>query len=96
MSAAKPLGVPELRALIDVARAYVAGEVHFSYVCIAVVRLEEAMRYMPVSGRIREMADEWGIMAVRVWPEWARIDNPISEAEFRAWVQAQLAVFESE
>jgi len=33
-------------------------------------------------------------MALRVWPEMSRIDDPITEPEFRAWVREQLAVFE--
>jgi hypothetical protein len=84
----------ELRNLITVARSYIAGEIHFSYVCTATVALCDAVRYVPVGTRVKAMAAEWEEMATRVWPEMARINNRISEEEFRAWVSEQLAVFE--
>lgn len=85
---------PEIRELIRLARAYVAEEVHFSYVCCAVGPFRDAARIFSAEPAIQKMAEEWEKMAIRVWLEFARIDNPISEEEFRVWVGEQLRVFE--
>lgn len=88
--------LPELRALIEIARRYSAGDVHYSYVCNAVDALREALRYSPCDPRIKSLAQEWESMAIRLWPEMLQISNPVSEPEFMTWVQTQLVVFESE
>jgi hypothetical protein len=80
----------ELRELIKTARAFLGGEVHFSYVCCAVRPFCDAAHLFSAGTRIREMADEWEEMATRVWPEMMQIDNQITEEEFRRWVQLQL------
>lgn len=85
--------LPELKTLIEVARSYAAGEVHFSYVCNAVSCLVDATKYVPVEPKIKAMVKEWEFMSIRVWPELLRIPDPISEQEFLTWVQAQLVVF---
>jgi len=90
-----PAGMPELRELIRRARAYIANEIHFSDVCTAAASFRDAATLYNGNPMIREMATEWSSMATRVWPEFAEIANPVTEAEFRAWVQKQLAVFES-
>ena len=86
--------LPEVRTLIQVARSYVAGEIHFSYVCNAVSDLQEALKFVRAEPAIVTMAKEWGAMALRVWPEMAQIPNPISESEFLEWIRTQLVVFE--
>lgn len=86
--------LPEFRELIRCARAYVAGELHFSYVCSAVGNFRDATRFLPVGRDIKQMAEEWGTIVTRAWPEMSQISNPISEDEFRQWVAAQISVFE--
>lgn len=86
--------LPEMRELIHCARGFVAGDVHFSYVCSAAGTFRDVTRFLPVSREIKQMADEWAEMATRAWPEMARITNPISEEEFREWVRDQIRVFE--
>ena len=87
--------LPELKILIEVARSYVAGEVHFSYVCNAVSALVDAIKYVPTETSIKAIAKEWESMSIRVWPEMLQIPDPISEQEFLKWVQAQLVVFQA-
>lgn len=86
--------LPELRELIRRARSYVAGEIHFSYVCCAASDFREAAKFYTANSVIQRMAEEWATMATRVWPEWAQIDDPISEAQFKSWIEEQLSVFE--
>ena len=84
---------PEIRELIRTARSYLAGEVHFSYVCSAAWTLAEATRFYAGDPTLKKYADEWATMATRAWPEMAPVEK-ITEDEFRRWVQAQLTVFE--
>jgi hypothetical protein len=84
---------PEIQELVRTARAYVAGEVHFSYVCGAAWALADAARIYSADPKIRKLAEEWSTMATRAWPEMAQVEK-VTEDEFRHWVQAQLTVFE--
>ncbi len=52
-------------------------------------------RYFFTVLRARPVRLEISRMATRVWPETARIEDPITEAEFKSWVLDQLTVFES-
>lgn len=88
--------LPELKTLIDLARSYLADEVHFSHVCGASIRLSEAVKIHIVDARILKIAQEWEIMSLRVWPEMAQVENPISLSEFRKWVSLQLQVSDVE
>ena len=90
------VSIPEVRELIRMARSYVAGETHFSYLCNAIGTFREAARLLPPGNAIRKMSEDWATMAIRVWPEMAGIENPISDDEFREWVRVQLVVFEPE
>ncbi|MFZ6708868.1 hypothetical protein [Undibacterium sp. TC9W] len=85
---------PEARKLIKLARSYTAGEIHFSFVCSAAGEFRDAAKLYSAPPAIKKMADEWAMMAVRLWPGMLPIDNPISEDEFKRWVILQLQVFE--
>ena len=86
--------IPEIREMIRLARLFVAKEVHFSQVCSAASTVWRAAKLYSADPAIVALAEEWSGMALRVWPEMARIDNRITEDEFRNWVKAQLEVFE--
>ena len=85
---------PEVRDLISMARAYLLGHVHFSDVCGAATALHDAAHYFAAEPAIQQMAAEWYDAALRVWPEWSPVEHPLTEAQFRSWIQAQLAIFE--
>lgn len=87
--------LPEFRALVEIARAYVAGEVHFSYVCSAAAEFNEAAKVYDVDRRVRQTATEWVEMARRVWPEWGKVENPITPEEFKVWTHRQLSIFDA-
>jgi hypothetical protein len=86
--------LPEFRELIRCARAFIAGQLHFSYVCSAAAAFRGTAKLLPVSREVKQMAEEWAAMATRAWPEMSRISNPISEDEFRQWVSSQISVFQ--
>lgn len=86
--------LPELRNLIEAARAYIDDQTDYSRVCVAAAALRDTLKRLPTNPAIKALSAEWVEMASRVWPEFGRISNPVSEPEFRAWVAAQLTVFE--
>lgn len=85
---------PEVRELIRLARAYLTDGVHYSQVCCAIGPFRDAAHLFSADPAIRAMADEWFAMAIRVWPEFAQDIEPITEVEFKRWIQSQLTVFE--
>jgi len=85
----------EFKELIDAARACVAGDRHWSHVSAAAVALQEAVKMYPVDPRVRSLAEDWARMSVRVWPEWANIEDPISPEEYVDWMREQLRVFDA-
>jgi len=87
--------LPEFKALVEIARSYVAGEVHFSHVCAAAAALNEAVNVYAVDPRVKQVTAEWAEMTRRAWPEWGRVKDPVTPEEFKAWVQLQLCVFDA-
>ena len=86
--------LPEIRELIQVARAYVNGQAHYSEICSVLDALNGALKYVTVNDVIIKMAREWTEMAIRFWPEMLPVSDPITEEEFKEWVRIQLVVFE--
>lgn len=87
--------LPEFKALVEAARAHVAGSLHFSHVCSAAAAFNEAVKVYVVDPRVRQIAAEWSEMGSRVWPEWGKVENPVSPEEFTEWVKSQLSVFDA-
>ncbi|WP_338846282.1 hypothetical protein V8J88_21290 [Massilia sp. W12] len=94
MSSEPSIPLPEFRELIRCARAYVAGDLHFSYVCSAAGAFRDVTKVLPVNREIKQIAEEWAEMATRAWPEMAQIANPISEDDFLKWVSEKMNVFQ--
>jgi len=90
-----PRRLQEFRDLVEIARAYLVGDIHFSKVCSAAVAFQQAANIYAVDSRIRQLAMEWVNMSARVWPEWGKVENPVTPEEFREWVQCQLRVFDA-
>ena len=58
--------------MVDIARRFVAGEVHFSQV---IGPAESCLLWAKVHGThpaIRALSAEWGLLADRVWNEWGQ------------------------
>jgi hypothetical protein len=87
--------LPEFKELVDVARSYLEGEVHFSHVCAAAAALNEAVKVYACDPRVKQAASQWAEMSRRVWPEWGKVRDPVTPEEFKAWVQRELSVFDA-
>jgi hypothetical protein len=87
--------LPEFRALVEAARSFVAGDLHFSHVCAAAAAFDEAVKIYIVDPRVKQIASEWVGMASRAWPEWGQVPDPVTPEEFKEWVQRELSVFEA-
>lgn len=64
--------VPEVRAMVGVARRFIAGEVHFAHL---LGPAETCAFWAKVHGShpaIRELAAEWSLLVDRVWNEWGQ------------------------
>ena len=85
---------PEIAELIEVAKRFVAGEVHFSKLASLAGDLEFKTRAYSAHPSINKWAKEWALMADRCWNEYGQHDDPITETELRDWVREQLAVLE--
>jgi hypothetical protein len=87
--------LPEFNALVEIARSYIAGNVHFSHVCSAAEAFNEAAKIHMVDPRVRHIALEWFKVSSRVWPEWGKAENQLTPEEFKEWVRHQLSVFDA-
>lgn len=84
--------VPEVRAMVEVANRFVAGEVHFSYM---VGPTEQCLWWAKVHGShpaILALAAEWQLLADRVWNEYGQHGRALPVEEFRRRVAADLGV----
>jgi hypothetical protein len=86
--------VPEVREMVEVARRFVAGEVHFSFL---VGPTEACLLWATIHGAhpaIDALAAEWQSRADRVWNEWRQhgpgVHPPVEE--FRRRVAADLGL----
>lgn len=64
--------VPEMRRLVEVARAVVAGELHFSHL---VGPTAECMLWTKIHGShpaIRKLVAEWELLADQVWNDYGQ------------------------
>lgn len=86
---------PELRELVRVARAYLAGQAHVSHLCATAGYFNEAARFLPMGPDLKQMAKEWSEQADRVWPASALLAGAVAEDVFRHWVAEQLSPFAS-
>jgi len=80
--------------MIAVAGRFVRGEAHFSELAGAAMRLEHAAKAFAAPPIILQMAREWVLMTDRCWNEYNQHANPITVAELREWVKAQLTLSE--
>lgn len=84
--------VPEVRDMVEVAKRFVAGEVHFSHM---VAPTEACLLWAKVHGAdpaIRALAAKWQLLADRVWNEYGQHGEALPVEEFRRVVAADLGI----
>jgi hypothetical protein len=84
---------PQLRELVRVARAYLAGQVHVSHLGAVAGYFHEAARFLPMPPELKQRAEEWVAMTAPVLQE--QNPGPNREAQLRSWIAAQLHPFEA-
>jgi hypothetical protein len=84
--------VAEVRHMVDVARRFVAGEIHFSYM---VGPTEQCLWWAKVHDAhpaIIALATEWQLLADRVWNEYGQHGQALPVEEFRRRVASDLGI----
>src|SRR5262245_25010554 len=84
--------VPEVRDMVEVAKRFVAGEVHFSHM---VAPTEACLLWARMHGAdpaVLALAAEWQLLADRVWNEYGQHGQALPVEEFRRRVAADLGM----
>ena len=74
--------IPELCVMVDIARQFVAGNVHFSYVETAADRCALWAKVHGAHPAIQALAAEWATLADRVWSKQAPPSQALTLEEF--------------
>lgn len=82
--------LPEVRALCGAAKDYLAGRCSIHELNGNASQLADAARLFKAHPAVKVMAEEWSGMIDRRWNEWGHVEEPVSEEEFRVWLQTQL------
>jgi len=79
-----------LRDLMQAGEDYLAGNLNIAglngQVSIAKKYLDQSKTHVAV----KEMLDDWHTMVDRAWNELGHVKHPLTDEEFRAWLEGQL------
>jgi hypothetical protein len=78
--------------MVEVAKRFVAGEVHFSHMVASTEQCRWWGKVHGVHPAILTLAAEWQLLADRVWNEYGQHERPLPVDEFRRRVAADLGV----
>lgn len=81
--------ISELRELLEAAQRYLDGACSIQELNGRVGALADAARLWNGHSVLFEIADDWSGMVDRRWNEWGHVIDPVSEAQFRAWLIEQ-------
>jgi len=84
------LASSEIRAMFDVAHRYAAGSSSVHELNGAISCARTWAKAAHANSAVLDLLDDWSHMLNRRWNEWGLEKNPISEEQFRAWLQEQL------
>ena len=86
------LPLPEVREMVEAARRYVAGEVHFSYLVGPTERCDLWAKVYGVHPAIRRLAADWKTWVDQTWNEWGQHPVALPVTELRRRIAADLGV----
>ena len=92
MSLSQVQTVPEMRRLVEVAEAFVAGRVPFLAFYYTSLDICRTALSRGVHGPVGELCHQWLTNVERCRNEWGLANDPLTEAELKAWVAAQLVM----
>ncbi len=82
--------IPELKALIKAGRSYLEGKASIQELNGYASALRAAAKLLHAQPEVVELAEQWWGMVNRRWNEWGMEENPVSEDEFREWLENQM------
>jgi hypothetical protein len=82
-----PAEIHEFRNMVVAGRRYLDGEASIQELNSYVKRCSDAATLFGEHPAITALAEEWWTMVGRRWNEWHSEPEPLSEAEFREWLQ---------
>lgn len=82
--------VPEVRKMIAVAKQFVAGEVHFSWMIAATREAQIWSKVHNLHPTIQALIAEWSSGADRVWNEFGQCSAPLTVEEYRDQIASDL------
>ena len=86
------LPIPEVCEMVEAAKRYVAGTIHFSYLAGPTSRCKWWAKVHDAHPAIRRLADDWTLWVSQCWNEygWHKISLP--ESELRRRIAADLGI----
>lgn len=84
--------VPEVRHMVEVAKHFVAGDVHFSDLIAPTGMCLLWCKVHGVHPAVSALATEWQLLADRVWNEYGQHGPSLPVEEFRRRVAADLGI----
>ena len=84
------LPLPEVREMVEAAKRYVAGEIHYSDLAGPTERCVWWSRVYGVHPAIPQLARDWQLWVDQVWNEWGQHPVKLPESELRRRVASDL------
>jgi hypothetical protein len=88
------LPLPEVREMVEAAKRYIAGEIHFSYLVRPTEQCEWWSRVYGAHPAIRQLARDWQLWVDQVWNEGGQHSVNLPESELRRRIAADLGLDE--
>lgn len=86
--------IPEVREMVQSAKQFVAGELHFSYLVGPIERCEFWSRVNGVNSPINALAKRWSLLVDRTWNEYGQHIDRLSVSQLRDEIERDLDLHE--
>ena len=84
--------IREFRLMLEAGQRYLADACSIQELNGRVSELATAAKFWGGHPALAQVAADWSAMIDRRWNEWGHSLNPLSEQEFRAWLEGQLSL----
>jgi len=76
--------------MVEAAKQFVAGEIHFSALVQPITVCEYWSRTRGINTEVHQLAEEWQELVDRTWNEYGQHENPLTIEELRLHIQNDL------
>ena len=83
--------IPEVKALIECAKRFIADETNIHELHGHAQQLKMAADMFGRNSAINNLAEEWVEMSYSYWNEWNDVEEPHSKEQFKQWLSKQLS-----